>query len=112
MDTKISGYLTSLLAVLTTAAIGCGGDLVEGSWESDQKFGGYRHEFSVEADGDGIVGEGSFYLAAIDGSFVRCLGEIEAEVKREGKYAVTVCFSGAHGCSEVPDVDLDCELQR
>jgi hypothetical protein len=112
MDIEISVWRVVLVLGLSASAIACGGDPAEGSWESDKKFDGHRHEFSVEEDGDRLVGDGTFYLYATDGSYVRCEGDIEAELKREGKYAVTVRFTGANGCSDVPDVDLDCELLR
>ena len=95
------------LMMLAAAAAACGGGDIEGMWEADEKVGGKRHEFTLDAD---LVGEGKFYVVSGNQVF-KCNADVEAqETSREGRYDVEVKFKG--DCGSVADVELECQLEE
>ena len=102
-DKKLSGAMIILLL-----ASACGGEDIEGTWESDDKVAGKRHEFSIDAD---LVGEGTFYVDNGGGQVFKCKADIEGKTgSREGKYELELQFKG--DCGNAQDIELDCQLEN
>jgi hypothetical protein len=49
--------------IVSICFVGCGGDPIVGSWESEERTMGQADVFELEEDGDEIVGDGTFYSA-------------------------------------------------
>ena len=95
------------LAALTFLALGaaaCGGEAIEGTWESDYKVAGKRDTFTLDGD---LLGEGTFH--GDNGG--KCEADIEAKTTaREGKYELKIEFKGV--CSQNADAELECSMDK
>lgn len=102
-DKKLRGAM--IIALFASA---CGGEDIEGMWESDDKVAGKRHEFSIDSD---LIGEGTFYATDNAGQVFKCKADVEGKAgSREGRYELEVQFKG--DCSSAPDVELECQLEN
>jgi len=102
-DKKLSGAMIILLL-----ASACGGEDIEGVWESDDKVAGKRHEFSIDSE---LMGEGTFYVDGGGGQIFKCKADIEGKhATRDGSYELELQFKG--DCNNAQDMELDCQLEN